>query len=279
MVERLTDKLHGTLEAEAQRELAEHIAGCPACRTEAEEIERMWQRLGTLEALEDVPSARMRVRLWAALSVYEEGRGSFGGRLRAAIERVWPREPTWQLGLTAAALVVGLLAGSRLTPVPAAAPSGAAASATAPAPASDAGAEIAALRGELRSLQETISMSLLQHQSASERLRGVDMSAPVGSDERVIGALLETVQHDENDNVRLAAIEALAPVVAQPLVSRELLEVLGRQDSTLVRVSLAELLLRSGVPGAERAVRQLVAGNELDAPARDYLKTLMRQSG
>ena len=276
MIERLTDKLHGKLEDRAARELAEHLAGCPACRTEAEEIEHMWQRLGTLETLEDVPSARMRVRLWSALSVYEEGRGSFGGRLRAAIERVWPRDPAWQLGLTAAALVIGLLAGGRLTPAPAS-PS---ASAAAPAPASDATAEIAALRGELHSMQETISLSLLQHQSAAERLRGVDMSARVGPDERVIGALLETVQHDENDNVRLAAIEALAPVVAQPLVSRELLDALAaHQDSTLVRVSLAELLLKSKVDGARQAVSKLVAGDDLEPPVRDYLRTLMRQSG
>ena len=271
MIERLTDKLHGKLESASARELAEHLSSCPACRSEAEEIERMWHQLGRLEETEDVPTGRMRVRLWSALSVYEEGRATFGGRLRRAIERVWPREPAWQLGLTAAALVVGLLAGGRLAPTPA--------PPTAAAPASDTSAEIAALRGELHSMQETISLSLLQHQSASERLRGVDMSARVGPDERVIGALLETVQHDENDNVRLAAIEALAPVVAQPLVSRELLEVLGRQDSTLVRVSLAELLLRSGVPGAEQAVRQLVAGDELEPQARDYLRTLMRQSG
>ena len=267
MIERLTDKLHGKLESASERELAEHLAACPGCRSEAEEIERMWHQLGRLDESVDVPTTRMRVRLWSALSVYEESRGGIGGRLRRAIERVWPREPAWQLGLTAAALVVGLLAGGRLTPAPA------------PAPATDASAEIAALRGELHSMQETISLSLLQHQSASERLRGVDMSARVGPDERVIGALLETVQHDSNDNVRLAAIEALAPVVAQPLVSRELLEVLGRQDTTLVRVSLAELLLRSGVPGAEQAVSQLVAGNELEPQARDYLKNLMRQSG
>lgn len=262
MIERLTDKLHGKLEAASERELAEHLSSCPTCRSEAEEIESLWQQLGTLADTEEVPTTRMRVRLWSALSVYEEGRGGLGGWLRRAIERVWPREPAWQLGFTAAALVVGLLAGGRLAPR-----------------APDASGEIQALRGELRSMQETISLSLLQHQSASERLRGVDMSARVGPDERVIGALLETVQHDENDNVRLAAIEALAPVVAQPLVGRELLDVLGRQDSTLVRVSLAELLLRSGVPGAEQAVRQLVAGDELEPQARDYLRTLMRQSG
>jgi hypothetical protein len=198
----------------------------------------------------------MRARLWAALSVYEERRGGLGGRLRGALERLWPREPAWQLGFTVAALVVGVLAGARLSP-------------------SSTG-EIRALRGELRSMQETISVSLLQHQSASERLRGVELSTRVAPDERVIAALLDTVRHDTNVNVRLAAITALTPVVARPPVSRELLAMLRGQDSTLVRAGVAEVLLRANVAGAEKAVNEFLTKAELEGPARDYLKTLMR---
>lgn len=217
----------------------------------------MWGRLGRLEAPEDVPSARMRARLWAALSAYDERRDGLGGRLRGALERLWPREPGWQLGLTAAALVVGVLAGARLFP-------------------SSAG-EIRALRVEMRSMQETFSVSLLQHQSASERLRGVELSTRVGPDERVIAALLDTVRDDTNVNVRLAAITALTPVVARPPVSRELLAMLGRPDSTLVRAGVAEALLRARVDGAEQAVNDFLAKDDLEGPARDYLKTLMRR--
>jgi len=250
--ERLLDRLHGRLEDAADRELTEHLAGCPACRTEAEDAERMWQRLGGLESFEDVPSARMRARLWGALSAHEESRG-----LRRALDRVLPREPAWQLGAMAAALVVGLLAGARLNPSP--------------------NGEIRALRGELRSMQQTISVSLLQHQSASERLRGVDLSTRGGLDDAVIEALLDTVRHDTNVNVRLAAIDALAPVVARPPVSRELLAMLRGHDATLVRASVAEALLRARADGAEQAVNEFLREDDANGPARDYLRTLMRQ--
>jgi hypothetical protein len=254
-MERLMERLRGRLDEEADRELSEHLAACPACRIEAEETVHLWGRLGSLEASEDVPSARMRARLWAALSAYEERRDALGGRLGAAIERLWPREPAWQLGLTAAALAVGVLVGSRLVPT----------------------GEIRALRGEMRSMQQTISVSLLQHQSASERLRGVELSTRVGPDERVISALLDTVRHDTNVNVRLAAIDALTPVVARPPVSRELLAMLRGQDSTLVRAGVAEALLRARVAGAEQAVNDFLAKDDVEGPARDYLKTLMRR--
>ena len=252
MMERLTDRLHGRLDERADRELTEHLSGCPSCRMEAEETEKVWRQLGTVAMSEDVPSARMRSRLWAALSVYEERRAGF-------FERFWPSQPAWQLGFTAAALVVGVIAGRGLAPSPR--------------------GEIQALRGELRTMQETISVSLLQHQSASERLRGVELTTRVAPDDSVVAALLDTVRHDENVNVRLAAIEALAPVVARPTVSRELLAMLRRPDSTLVRASAAEVLLRAGVGGAEQAVNEFLAEDEIEGPARDYLKTLMRQTG
>jgi len=256
MIERLMDRLQGRLDREAARELDEHLAGCPGCRAEAEETERLWHGMGRLS--EDVPTERMRARLWAALAAYE-AEGGHRGRLLGALERMWPRQPLWQLGFTAAALLIGLLVGSQFAP--------------------DSRNEIRQLRGELRSMGETISVSLLQHQSASERLRGVEWSARVGPDERVVAALLDTVRHDPNVNVRLAAIEALAPQVERPTVGHELLAALAHQDSQIVRVSLAELLLRSNVEGADRAVRELLATDEVDEPAREYLQSLMRNRG
>jgi hypothetical protein len=46
-----------------------------------------------------------------------------------------------------------------------------------------------------------------------------------------------------------------------------------------VSASVAEVLLRAGVDGAEQAVNDLLAGDELEKPARDYLRSLMRRTG
>ena len=258
MVEHLTERLRGSLDAEAARALAEHLATCEGCRAEAEELERLWSEMGRLD--EDVPSERMRARLWSALAAYEAHgeRGPLSG-LRRALERVWPQRPAWQLALTGATLVLGLLLGGRLVP--------------------DSRPEIAALRGELQAMERSISLALLEHRSASERLRGVEWSSRAEPDERVVAALLETVRHDPNVNVRLAAVEALAPLVARPAVGGELLAALAGQDSPLVQVSLAELLLRGGVAGSERTVRELLERDDLDGTAREYLQAVMRDNG
>ena len=58
MTERLTDRLNGVLDEDAERELAGHLSSCVGCRDEAAAIERLWQRMG--DFAEDVPSERMR---------------------------------------------------------------------------------------------------------------------------------------------------------------------------------------------------------------------------
>ena len=70
--------------------------------------------------------------------------------------------------------------------------------------------ELVAMRGELRDLREMVTLSLMQQQSASDRLKGVSWSGQIdcpGSE--VVAALLDALMHDPNVNVRLATIDAL----------------------------------------------------------------------
>ena len=71
-------------------------------------------------------------------------------------------------------------------------------------------AEIAQLQDEVMKTQRMVALSLLQQQSATERLRGVSYSNRVeGPDREVLQALLHTVKYDTSVDVRLAAIDAL----------------------------------------------------------------------
>ena len=184
MTEMLSDRLKGLLDADAEHALAEHLAGCTACREEATAVEQLWNRMGDLD--EEIPSDRMRARFYASLSAYQEAEPT--GLLRAIREsfaRLWPRQPAYQLGLSLATLLIGLILGARLAP--------------------GSAGEIESLRGEMQQMGQAISLTLLEHQSASKRLRGVDWSQRTGPDDQVVSALLDAVRGDDSVNVRLAA--------------------------------------------------------------------------
>ena len=70
--------------------------------------------------------------------------------------------------------------------------------------------EIAAMRNEMRELREMVSLSLMQQQSASERLKGVSWTSQIDQPGgELVLALLDALMHDPNVNVRLATIDAL----------------------------------------------------------------------
>jgi hypothetical protein len=134
--------------------------------------------------------------------------------------------------------------------------------------------EIAGLREEIR----TIGLVLLDHQSAAERLRGVEWARRVES-ARAVDALLETVRYDSNLNVRLAAAEALSNWLDRPQVRAGLTDALERQDAPLMQVTLAEVLLEGNVGGSIAAVERMLERDELDPSVRDYLRAVLRQTG
>jgi hypothetical protein len=74
----------------------------------------------------------------------------------------------------------------------------------------------------MRQLREMVSLSLMQQQSASDRLKGVSwtgqLDRPSGE---VVAALLDALMHDPNVNVRLATIDALERFASREDVRRD----------------------------------------------------------
>jgi Putative zinc-finger/HEAT repeats len=248
----LFDRLKGLLAADDERRLEAHLETCADCRAEAEAMALLWTTLGsdTAQLDAEVPHERMRARFHAALAAYESRSGILD-RLFAP----WAGRPALRAALAAALVVVGVLVGRAL-----------------PSPRDE---DIAALRAEVR----TVGLALLDHQSASERLLGVAWAQRAGDEPRAVNALLERLEYDPNENVRLAAVEALRPQLDRPEVVDGLAAALERQDAPLLQVTLANALLAGGGTEGVAAVRRLLERKELDPTVRDYLDDTLQSAG
>lgn len=261
----LSDRLKDLLEPGDERKLEAHLGSCAACREEAAAVGALWTELGAID--DDAPHERMRARFHAALAAYEERAPA--NRFDRFVECFWPQRPRLQMACAAALLVVGLAVGSALQ-TPADAP----AMTTATPPQSPTQAEIAALREDLR----TVSLALLDHQSASERLLGVAWSRRTAAYAPVTDALLDVARNDPNVNVRLAAVEALSDWIDQPEIGAALTDALGREREPLMQVTLADVLLANGVSGAAAAVERLAAQDDVDPSVRDHLRAVLEDA-
>lgn len=228
--ELLPDYLQGRLRADQAAEVEKHLTECASCGEEA----ALWKKLALLP--EEQPSPAVESRFKAMLESYQEGRWE---KTNLAAEKSKASVPLWGLGnwrqLPAAGIVwavlflaCGYFIGKHADRGPDAA----------------AQAQLNEMRQELGATRQMVALSMLQQQSASQRLEGVSWTTRLPEpDPKVMGALMHTVRFDNNVDVRLAALDALSRYADRPEVRRELVDVLQTTQSPMVQVALIDLLV------------------------------------
>jgi hypothetical protein len=243
----------------ASAELRNHLESCVECAAEMAQLSGLWEKLGDLPAPE--PSLAMRVRWEQTMeSLVAPQPAPHYARQLPWWRNVWPANPAWQMAVAAACLVCGLGTGAYLER------------------GRSERDEVAQLREEVASTKEMVALSLLQQQSAAERLRGVDYSSRMSSMEpQVVSALIDAVNRDTNVNVRLAAIDALGRVANDTRVRESMQSALTQQDSPMVQAALIDYLVDARDRKAVSVMRELVSRPDVNPTVRDRATYAVRQ--
>ncbi|HUR32644.1 MAG TPA: HEAT repeat domain-containing protein [Vicinamibacterales bacterium] len=257
--ERFAEYLAGSLDAGDATALEQHVASCAECQAEYAGVEVLWRALADVPA-PPVPSNRMRERFSATLAAERASAdrrpASRLARGRTWAPRSWTGEPLVQMALAASLLLVGVLVGRALPGRGAVA---------VPQPAS----EIAEVRSELRDMRQMLTLSLLQQQSATERLRGVNWTAQIDQPgTEVVSALLDTLLHDPNVNVRLAAVDALRRFSDRADVRLGTKRAIVDTSSPLLQVAVIDFMVDTRDPQAPALFRSLTQDASVDEAVR-----------
>ncbi len=173
------------------------------------------------------PSTRLDVQFYSALAEEKkqtEKRSFLPGQHAGSFSLDWsnlfPR-----LALAASLLVAGFVGGYLLKN-----------------PSQDK--SVAQLTQQVGELKEVMMLSMLEKESATERLKAVSLSSNMNQvSKKVTTALFKTLNGDENVNVRLAALDVLMNYAKDSEVRAGLIKSISVQDSPLVQVALAELMV------------------------------------
>jgi anti-sigma factor RsiW len=243
---------------------ASHLAACEACRAETERLQTLWRGLALLPGTMPEPGAQVRDRFYESLAAYRHGMESAPKHgFKEKLAALWPRQPAWQMAVGFAMLVVGVGVGYQIRPAK-------------QEVQQPAGSELAQLRGEVSNMRQMVALSLMQQQSAGERLRGVSWAYRVeSSDTEVLSALLSTVNNDQSVNVRMAAVEALHAFGASPVTRTAIVQSIPKQTSPLVQIALIDLLVDLKVTDATPALKQLSLDPTVDASVRERAKAAL----
>jgi anti-sigma factor RsiW len=254
--ELLPEYLQGNLSPGQRHNVEEHLEHCADC---SEEVV-IWRKLSLLPV--EQPSAGSRARFEAMLQAYQAGRSNqpiaaFEKRPGISAWNVfrWLLSPLGAMAWSAALLAIGIYAGLHLT--------------SPKAPSSD----LAAMQSELTNMKQLVVLSMLQQQSATERLQGVTWSTREQQlDPQVLSALLHTLRYDGSVDVRLAALDALSRYARQPQIHKGVLDSLQEQQSPLVQVALIDLLLEWRDPDAAQRLQALQQTPNLNPTVRQRVE-------
>jgi len=240
----------GVLEDEQRADVEMHIVSCALCRTEVERLGAIWRDLGEMPVAQ--PSREMRTRFYERLSAYQQGFAEAAPRpsLLTTLKTWWVGRPLLQAGLSLATLVIGFGAGYLID-------------------RKHDNNQVEQLRSEVTNMRQIVVLSLLQQQGASDRLKGVNWAIRYEQpDTEVLSALLHTVDHDPNVNVRLSAVDALRTYSESPVARRGMLQAIAKQDSPMVQIALIDQLADLRDRNAVSALQDLSRNGQVNPEVR-----------
>ncbi len=240
--------------------LEKHLAGCADCRREAAHYRQLHRQLASLP-LPEPNSPKMQADFQAMLAGYERKQDkatpSLLEWLHGWFQITWTSPLSGRLAFGLGMLLVGWAAGYWLTP----------------RTAGLVPAEQVASADETG--RQDMVLTLISQSSATDRLKAVGYTSELQqADERVIKALLFTLNHDENVNVRLVTVEALSRFAENPAVREGLVRSIMQQESPLVQVALADAMVALHEKRSVAPLRELLSRKSTD----DYVKEKLESS-
>ena len=126
---------------------------------------------------------------------------------------------------------------------------------------------------EIHDLKEMMMLSLLEKESATDRLKAVSLTEQMDqASKQVTSALLQTLNNDENVSVRLAALDALRPYSKDGQIREALVRSIAQQKSPLVQVALAELMAELQEKGAIDAFKNILEDGETPSDIKKKIR-------
>ena len=128
--------------------------------------------------------------------------------------------------------------------------------------------EMAALQQDVQALKAALATANTAY-SASERIQLVSQKTEQAPDDEVVEALISTMNHDANVNVRLAACEALYELRENKKVRQAFIQGLKYQKDPLVQITLIDMLVSMKEKRAVQPLQELTEQKNLLPVVKD----------
>jgi hypothetical protein len=266
--EQMIDLMHNQVDEKERLEMENHIAQCPDCQAEWADNQMLWQKMSTVKT--PSPSPEIGTRFYAMLDTYKKEveakqENSLAGLWQKIRER-FAYNPSYNWAYSLVLVGLGTLMGFYIGK-----------------PDSQDVAyqkQVESLSSQMQEMKQMMMLSMLENPAATERMKAVSYTEELHQvDDKVIDALLTTLNYDENVNVRIVTLEALIPLANNPKVREALVQSLVTQESPLVQVALADVMVKLQEKRSVKEFKRILRKNNLNSMVKDKIeKSILKLS-
>jgi len=237
------------------KEMTEFLEANPEVREEFETLGSLWNKMDGLEVPE--PSSQMDEKFQAMLSGYEMAQSKkfdLVASLRGFFQPIFESK----MALASMMLLIGLGVGYFMNSQ------------------SSTNQQLTSLNSEIYEMKKMMMLTLLEQPRAMDRMKAVQISNEIDKpDDKIVDALLTTLNNDPNVNVRLVAAQSLAALAHNPKVRSGLIQAISNQTSPVIQNALADIMIdlmeRNSVSEFEKLLQQ----PNLDTLVKEKIQTTL----
>jgi len=234
----ITDYLSNQLSEEERLQFESHLKECAECKEELEAQQHLWKLMGE----STVPAYSSRL----------DNLDPF------VIEPVRKDSLSWLQVAAVFILVVAGFAAGYIIRRPAV-----------PVVDNSYKMQVDSLSAQMHDMREMMMLSLLENPSASERIRAVSYTSEINTaNDKVVEALLTTLNNDANVNVRLMTLNALMHYTDNPAVREGLVQSIVNQESPLVQSAMADAMLKMQEKKAVPSLKKLLEQKKINTQVK-----------
>lgn len=258
----LVDYIDNTLEAPVSEEVSAHLQHCERCRDVHTSFVRLHEEIDATEM--EAPDNSLRENFYHMLQA-EINKQVVAETPPAKAIRIRFTPVVMRIAAAVALLVTGVLTGYWISSM---------------VQQQRQQGQMAEMKDELQSMKQLMMLSMLKEESPSQRLQAVSYAEemPV-ADRNVLDALINTLNHDANVNVRMAAAYSLARFAGNADVRDSLVQSLTRQTEPILQVVLMNILVEHKVTQAVKPMNEIIQSDntmkEVKSVAEKGLQQLM----
>lgn len=243
------------LDREKSEEMTAFLKNNPDLKEEFEALGSLWNKMDSLPVPE--PTSQMDLKFQAMLSGYEIAQSKkfdFISSLNALFQPLFESK----MALASMMLFIGLGIGYLLSGE------------------NPTNQQLSNLNVEVYEMKKMMMLTLLEQPKAMDRMKAVQISNEIiEPDEKIVKALLKTLNNDTNVNVRLVAAQSLAGLANNPIVRSGLLQAISNQTSPVIQNALADIMIDLMEKNAVGEFEKLLQQQDLDTLVKEKIKTTL----